>query len=193
MADPAVVVTTRRFSAAQLERRQAACDAAWTLARQGGYAAVSMDAVAARAGLSRATLYNYFASKDHLISEAFSLANRDRFTDVVGGLPEDASAHDRVLVLMEALCDQVVAEPLLAEATLLAESNMIGPGQAEDRMAPAIEAAIGDALDPGLRPDAVRALEYLQHVILRRFVKGRIDADEMRDELQSAVRIVLRP
>lgn len=49
------------------ERRAALVDAAYALFRERGYAATTMDDVAARAGLSRRTAFRYFASKEELV------------------------------------------------------------------------------------------------------------------------------
>lgn len=63
------VTVTRRFTHAQAEKREEARQAAAQLAAEGGYEAVTMTAVADRIGVSRATIYRYFASKDHLLAE----------------------------------------------------------------------------------------------------------------------------
>lgn len=63
------VTVTRRFSRAQAEKRAEARRAAAQLASQGGYEAVTMAAVADQIGISRATIYRYFTSKDHLLAE----------------------------------------------------------------------------------------------------------------------------
>ena len=47
-------------------RRQAIMDIAHQMFMDGGYAAASMSAIAARVGGSKGTLYNYFASKEEL-------------------------------------------------------------------------------------------------------------------------------
>ena len=63
------VTLTRHLSHAQSEKRAMARRSATQLATEGGYEAVTMGAVADRIGVARATVYRYFASKDHLLAE----------------------------------------------------------------------------------------------------------------------------
>ena len=51
----------------QRERRRRIIDAAMELAAEGGYDAVQMREVAARAEVALGTLYRYFASKERLL------------------------------------------------------------------------------------------------------------------------------
>ena len=60
----------RRLTPAQESRRARLVDAAYELACEGGYGAVTIDAVCKRAEVARATIYHHFGSKDHLIAEA---------------------------------------------------------------------------------------------------------------------------
>lgn len=69
-------------------KQRAALDAAANLFMARGYAAVSMDAVAKEAGISKATLYAHFASKDALFAEI--VAERCRKLEVNTG----AISHD---------------------------------------------------------------------------------------------------
>src|SRR5579884_3616395 len=55
----------------QIERRERILDTAIELASDGGYEAVQMRDVAARADVALGTLYRYFTSKDHLLAEAW--------------------------------------------------------------------------------------------------------------------------
>jgi TetR/AcrR family transcriptional repressor of mexJK operon len=59
-------------------KRQAVLDAAATLFMAQGYGAVSMDAVAREAGVSKATLYAHFASKDQLFATIIGEACRSK-------------------------------------------------------------------------------------------------------------------
>ena len=57
-------------SAAQRDRRKRILDATYQLARDGGFDAVQMRAVADRADVALGTLYRYFPSKIHLLVSA---------------------------------------------------------------------------------------------------------------------------
>src|SRR5665213_3745950 len=59
---------TRPLTRAQQARRQRVIDAAMSLALDGGYEAVQMRDVAARADVAMGTVYRYFTSKDHLLA-----------------------------------------------------------------------------------------------------------------------------
>src|SRR5579884_3629276 len=58
----------RGLTRAQQARRQRVVDSAMTLALEGGYDAVQMRDVAARAHVAMGTVYRYFSSKDHLLA-----------------------------------------------------------------------------------------------------------------------------
>ena len=60
-------------------KRQLVLDAAASLFMAHGYGAVSMDAVARAAGVSKATLYAYFSSKDRLFATIIGEACQQKF------------------------------------------------------------------------------------------------------------------
>jgi len=59
---------SRPLTRAQQARRQRVVDAAMSLGLEGGYEAVQMRDVAARADVAMGTVYRYFTSKDHLLA-----------------------------------------------------------------------------------------------------------------------------
>ncbi|MBP1318255.1 TetR/AcrR family transcriptional regulator [Herbaspirillum sp. 1130] len=82
-----------------VEQRNEFIDAAGHLFIQQGYAAVTMEAIAAAAGKSKVTLYNYFSNKEELF-EAFVVQAGD------GALEELAKAYkeaDSVQTILERL------------------------------------------------------------------------------------------
>ena len=58
----------RPLTRAQQARRQRVIDAAMALGLEGGYEAVQMRDVAAKADVAMGTVYRYFTSKDHLLA-----------------------------------------------------------------------------------------------------------------------------
>jgi AcrR family transcriptional regulator len=81
-------MTPRPYSSHERQRtvdagRDRIIDAALELLKGGGVAAVSLDDVAKRAGITRMTVYNQFGSKAGLLEELFDrLVTRGAFTDM---------------------------------------------------------------------------------------------------------------
>jgi AcrR family transcriptional regulator len=83
-------VTTDVRADSESPKRQLVLDAAAKLFMAHGYGAVSMDAVARAAGVSKATLYAHFTSKDQLFATIVGEACRARL-GLADLLPTDAS------------------------------------------------------------------------------------------------------
>lgn len=60
----------RRLDARQLDVRARILDAARQLIHEMGHESVGMELIATTAGVSRATMYRYFASKEHVVCQA---------------------------------------------------------------------------------------------------------------------------
>ena len=71
MSSPATEAPRRLLTERQAQVVQALTEAAVEQIRVAGYDGLTVRNVAARAGVAPATAYTYFASKDHLIAEAF--------------------------------------------------------------------------------------------------------------------------
>ena len=102
----------RPLTRAQQARRQRVIDAAMALGLEGGYEAVQMRDVAARADVAMGTVYRYFTSKDHLL--AATLVHWVEMLDSRIGQHPPHGDHpaDRVLdVLDRALCGPWAANP----------------------------------------------------------------------------------
>lgn len=89
VADAAAACGTEPQSA----KREAILQAALQVFLESGYAAASMDTLAARAGVSKATIYAYFKSKDELFGELIRLRCDTCFGPLeapdLGGLDQD--------------------------------------------------------------------------------------------------------
>ncbi len=125
-------------------KREAVLDAAQTAFLEVGYAAASMDSVAAGAGVSKATVYAHFDSKDQLFaavirrrcekSEAFALT--DRTLDAratltgIGRRLMDLLLSPEALAMYRVVIAEAVRQPELAQAFY--ES---GPGAGKTQIA----------------------------------------------------------
>jgi len=97
------------------DRRKAILDVATELFRQQGYERTSMAEISAHVGGSKATLYNYFKSKEELFAAAMMEAMEERGEEVIGTL--DASIGDVRAVLLRfgtAYLDLVTTQDALA-------------------------------------------------------------------------------
>lgn len=95
-------------------RRAAILGAAAEIFAEHPYGAVTMSAIAARAGASDALLYRYFGGKGDLYAEVVRLAIRDlaeRQTAVLGALPEGVSVRDRLREAMVVYLDHIADHP----------------------------------------------------------------------------------
>ena len=105
-------VITRSLSPAQAATRRKLIEAAVALASGGGYEAVGMREVAARAGVSAATAYQYFTSKDHVLVDALvELVHQT--TDAVDARPpkRQQSVADRAAATLRRAVQRVEQTP----------------------------------------------------------------------------------
>ena len=77
-------------------KRQAILEAAKTLFLRHGYASISMDAIAAEAGVSKLTVYSHFNDKETLFSAAVQARCEEQLPEYLFELPEGAPI-ERVL------------------------------------------------------------------------------------------------
>src|SRR5690349_9018426 len=99
----------------QLNERQAATvqrllDAGLAQLAEVGPEALTVRQVAVRAGVSPATAYTYFSSKNHLLAELFHRAIVEQAPPV----PEHASVVERVQAITRALSDLCERNPHVA-------------------------------------------------------------------------------
>lgn len=201
MTPRAATPTTAEFVVRSLSPTQAATrrrllDAARELATEGGYDAVGMRAVAARAGVSPPTAYLYFSSKDHLLV--------DVLVGLVANTTETLSARPRrgrtpieraVSTLRRAVQNVEHAPDLYIAMTRAFISG--SPEVAHARVAMEsstrrwIDLALGDT-DVGDRNAIVRILEDVLFANMVGLVTGGRAPNEIADELERAARALLR-
>jgi AcrR family transcriptional regulator len=128
--------------------------AATELAAEGGYEAVQMRDVAARAEVALGTLYRHYSSKDQLLLAALAqqaATLRDRLDQRP---PRGTTPAQRVADVLRRASRALERQPLVIRATLTAMSS------ADDTTAPVkqeinetLRAIITDAVDGDQRPD----------------------------------------
>src|SRR6185503_5530333 len=104
-------------------KRQLVLDAATELFMAQGYGAVSMDAVARAAGVSKATLYAYFSSKDQLFATIINGACLQKLA-LHEALPTDATEVREALLGFGGRLLRFLVEPgvLAIHRVVIAES-----------------------------------------------------------------------
>jgi AcrR family transcriptional regulator len=180
----------------QAGRRALVVQAATELAEQGGYDAVVMKAVADQSGVALATIYRWFASKDHLLTEVLLVWGAELSEGLTADPPRDGDAADRVAAALGRVIDVAGSRPRLASAIVEAVLSVArGPLDAQGDfhllMTSWIDAALGD--DEVAEREAVT--EVLEHVCFSTiigFATGRQDADYAKDQLATAARLLLR-
>jgi TetR/AcrR family transcriptional regulator, cholesterol catabolism regulator len=105
---------------AQQERRARIAAVAAQLADEGGYDAVQMREVAARADVALGTLYRYFPSKDHLLLDIMGEQIDLLARSLVERPPRGTSAADQVVDVLQRATRALQARPKLAAAMVRA-------------------------------------------------------------------------
>lgn len=157
----------RRRQPAQL--RDAVLTAAGELMLEGGLGAATMEAIAARAGVSKRTLYKYWPSRGAVALEGFMRSAASSWS-----LPQGASVAESLTVLVVAatrLFGQSPAGPLMR--------SLIADAQSQDEIAEAIR-------DQWLRPRRAVAADLIR----RGVAEGEFRADT---DVEVAIDLLFAP
>ncbi len=191
-------------SAAQRDRRKRILDATIALASKGGFDAVQMRAVAARADVALGTLYRYFPSKIHLLVSAlareFERANAafDRRP-----VPGDTTA-DRVMYVLSRTTRALQRDPnltealtrafMFADASVATEINVVGTEVTRMLMrAMRDPEATGAEVEPTKEDLAIaKVIGDVWLASLVQWVTGRASAADVATSMDVAVRLLLR-
>jgi AcrR family transcriptional regulator len=196
MSLPAVPVEKDRAGASPVARRKRALAAARAIAAEGGYEAVTMRYVAQRSGVSRATLYRYFSSKDQLLVEVSLDLNASLVQDLKIHPPAGDTLAERLTDTFARALEPLAREPKLLAATLRAffaddpAVNALGP-EVRAYGGTFVSAGAGAAELPG-GSEIARVLGPLSLVLLIRIGSEHCTFDEAVEEIRCAVRLLLR-
>jgi AcrR family transcriptional regulator len=180
----------------QQERRRRIIDAAMELAAEGGYDAVQMREVAARAEVALGTLYRYFASKERLLLAAMDEQvgiMRQRLSD----RPNDGKTPaERVMDDLHRATRALQRQPNVTAAML--KSLIAADGGVAEAMEPIgqqMTAIIVSAMGHDEPTDHDRAVaEVIQHVWMASllwWVAGHAPAEHVDAAVNNAVTLLL--
>jgi AcrR family transcriptional regulator len=173
--------------AAQAKRRNQVMDAAVGLAAQGGLKALRIRDLVARTGVSSATIYRYFASKEHLLVAALA-GQRFALRQPDGAPPAGATPAEGVINLLRPPTDALTSAPQLAAAMLQAMTSG-EPGVAP--MLATITEPLVEETARAIRPPGPTAADHelartVQRVWFAALV-GWVTAGETADSINHAV------
>ncbi len=96
--------------------REEILDSAQTLLTEKGYAAMSMDDLAAQVGISKPTLYSHFATKDDLVAAA-AVRGMDRLLAVIETRPEEQSPLQHLVLVLRTMVQYQIDKGTMAMRT----------------------------------------------------------------------------
>ncbi len=174
-----------------------------------GFDAASMEDVRRAAGVSKGTIYVYFADKAELF-EALVAEKRDRmFAGVIAVLEEDAPLPETLTRFGEALCRALCSEDVVRAQRIVigAVARMpamgerfyrVGPSRMHDRLAALFEqeVAAGRLATPDPRMAAVQFIELVSAGVWRRRLfcglHAAVEDEEILRTVAAAVDLLLR-
>lgn len=191
-----------------LEKREAILDAAQSLFAERGIDGAPIEAIAARSGVSKVTVYGHFGDKQ-AIFDALLAREFERVSDRIEKATEtDGPLEQRLVSFGEELVRGMTESCHLAlDRTVALESQRNpelgrrffanGPGRMQQIMARVLADAqarheIGTG-DPEVMAQDLMSLWFGYQAIERRFCGGCLpDADELRGRVSHAVRVFLK-
>ncbi len=185
----------RPLTRAQQARRQRVIDAAMDLGLEGGYEAVQMRDVAARADVAMGTVYRYFTSKDHLL--AATLVHWVELLDArLSQQPaRGAGPAERVLDVLDRALRAMGRQPKLVTAVFTSLSSP-DPGAVacQQQITVLMEGIITRAIGEPQPPDPAERSRIIGHVwysALVGWINGWSTMARVYDELAVAVGLLL--
>ncbi|MDT5372069.1 MAG: hypothetical protein QOC62_6500 [Mycobacterium sp.] len=178
----------RRRNRRQEETIRKVLDAAVELLRETSYSDLTMRMVAARAGVSPATAYTYFRSKNALIAEVYLRLVREvpLFTDV------NQTTQQRVTAQLRELSLLVADEPeLAAAATTALMGNEPEVRGIRDKIGMEVHRRIASALGPGAWPEVLATLELIFYGALVHAGTRSATYYQMADRLDSVIALIM--
>jgi len=185
----------RPLTRTQQARRQRVIDAAMALGLDGGYDAVQMRDVAARADVAMGTVYRYFTSKDHLLAATLVYWVEQLAVRIEQHPPQGHQPADRVLEVLDRALRAMGRQPRLVAAvfTSLSSPDPAAVG-CQQQITLLMEGIIAGAMGEPALPDMSERARMIGHVwysALVGWINGWSTMARVHDELAVSVRLLL--
>jgi TetR/AcrR family transcriptional regulator, cholesterol catabolism regulator len=178
-------------------RRERMMEAATELAAVGGYDAVQMRDVAARAEVALGTLYRHYPSKDHLLLTTLAEQAEALRERIAQRPPVGPDAADRTADVLRRASRALARRPELTAAMVTAltspEPDTAGIKHRVEEILRSIITSAIDGADVADPDGIVRVLGYVWLAVLSAWVGGTLDTDQMITDLEVAARLLLGP
>jgi AcrR family transcriptional regulator len=111
-------------------RRDQVVSVARRLFGERGTTDVSMDEIAAKAGVARSTVYVYFANRDELLRACLKGMHDQLIDDIAESWEEDADVSRRLRRLIEGMLERIDDDPAFFRLALVTQGSMTLGGEA---------------------------------------------------------------
>lgn len=181
----------------QRERRDRIIDAAVEMMIEVDYTDIQVKDIARHAGVALGTLYRYFGSKDHLMTEAL-LAWSSRFpADRAGTRAEGTDPATQVAAVYLTAAKAFERSPRVYGALMQVQASSDPRAAARfadfgHRQTAAFAGAL-DTLDDDIRDDVVVVMDAVLSEGLRRCQSGAHTRAELRERIQRAAELLVSP
>lgn len=185
----------RKLNPAQLKRRDQILQATREIISSEGSEALSMQDVAKKAAVPRVTLYRYYSSREHLISDMALAWGRSLVERLQRTVPPGTTVGEKATAVFESIFDEAEQNPRLIGVTL---SSLLSPDPATMQLYADIEqllpSLLGTVIEAHEIPDAEYVLGTLNRLILANLLllsSGRSETDEAIDNMACTARLLL--
>jgi AcrR family transcriptional regulator len=191
-ADPGVPPGLTKSQAA---RRDRVVTAASDLASEGGYEAVQMRDVAARAGVALGTIYRYFPSKDSLLLGAMVRWVGGLEQQVLARPPEGDATVERTMDVLWRALRAMDRDPNLTRAVVgaMTAGDPASVGailEVTGAMARVMRSAFPPGVEPAVEASAAKVLGHVWWSATIAWTNGMADIDWVAAEIREAAELI---
>jgi len=191
----ALIPDENALTARQFARRKRIVAAALDLAASGGYEAVQMRAVAARAKVALGTLYRYFSSKDQLLAFTWADWSQELEANLYRHPLRGSSSAERIMDFVRRATRALEREPKLASALI---KSLLSPDRNAEEPRKKVGAVMGRVVDEELQILEPRDRAGIRDILgqvwyanLLMWVSGRTPVQDLYQNMETACRLLL--